>query len=190
VARVSTPGDVSAANDVARGRADVQAPTDLDLRVAPSITGPSASTLDFPVITILNGANKAFGARLDLTLPSGISLVGISASKAICTGSDVVRCDFDELDAYSSSTVTVSVRAARAGTFTASLRLSASNDTNAENDSRDVTLEVSAASSQAVVSSSASKSKGGGAFEWLGLSFLSLLATRSMRRKTGQPSGC
>jgi hypothetical protein len=190
VARVSSPGDVNAANDVARGRADVQAPTDLDLRVAASVAGPSASTIDLPPITIVNGAGKAFGARLDVTLPSGISLVGISASNAICTGTDVVRCDFDELDANSTSTVSLSVRASRAGNFTAALRLFASNDTNAANDSRDVSLEITAAASQAVVSPQSSKGKGGGAMEWAGLAFLSLLAARSVRRRTGQSPVC
>jgi hypothetical protein len=190
VARVSTPGDVNAANDVARGRADVQSPTDLDLRVAASTAGPSTSTIDFPAITIVNGAGKAFGARLEVTLPSGISLIGISASNAICTGTDVVRCDFDELDANSTSTVSLSVRASRAGNFSAALRLFASNDTNAANDARDVSLEISAAASQAVVASQASKGKGGGAMEWAGLAFLSLLAARSARRKTGQSPVC
>ena len=190
VARVSTPGDVNAANDVARGIADVQAPTDLELRVAGSAMGPSGATLDFPPITIANGGNKAFAAHLDLTLPPDISLVGISASNAICTGTDVIRCDFNELEANSTSTVTLSVRASRAGTFTAPLRVGASNDTNAANDSREVTLQVSAATSQAVVSSSPAKTKGGGAFEWTGLALLALIVGRSMRRKSGQAPGC
>ena len=184
VARVSTPGDVNAANDVARGRADVQAPTDLDLRVAASAAGPSAATLDFPPITIANGGAKAFAARLEVALPSGISLVGISASNAICTGTDLIRCDFDELEASSTSTVTLSVRASRAGTFAAGLKVSASNDSNAANDSREVTLDISAAASQAVVSTSSGPAKGGGAFEWIGLVFLSLLVARSLRRTT------
>jgi hypothetical protein len=181
VARVSTPGDVNAANDVARGRADVQAPTDLDLRVAAAAAGPSAATLDLPAVTIANGGNKAFAARLDVTLPAGITLVGISASNAICTGTGLIRCDFDELDANSTSTVTLSVRAARAGTFVVGLKVSASNDTNAGNDSREVTLDVSAAASQAVVSTSSGTSKGGGSLEWFGLALLGALV---FRRKT------
>jgi hypothetical protein len=189
-ARVSTPGDVNAANDVARGRADVQAPTDLDLRVLASAAGPSAATLDFPPITIVNGGNKAFAAHLDVTLPAGLSLVGISASNAICTGTDVIRCDFDELEANSTTTVILSVRASRAGTFAASLRVSATNDTNAANDSREVTFDISAAASQAVVASSSAKTKGGGAFEWAGIAFLALVVARSVRRKTGQSPGC
>ncbi|MBC8027118.1 MAG: hypothetical protein H7Y89_14080, partial [Steroidobacteraceae bacterium] len=148
LARVSTPGDVSAANDVARGRVDVQAATDLDLRVGASASGLSATTFDLPAITIVNGASTAFAARLDVTLPPDISLVGISAANIICTGTDVIRCDFGELEANSSSTVIVSVRAARAGTFSAALHLSASNDTNAANDSRNVTLQISAAASE------------------------------------------
>jgi hypothetical protein len=190
VARVSTPGDVNAANDVARGRADVQAPTDLELRVLASAAGPSAATLDFPPIAIVNGGNKAFAAHLDVTLPAGLALVGISASNAICTGTDVIRCDFDELDANSTSTVTLSVRASRAGTFATQLRVSASNDTHAANDSREVTLEISAAASQAVVSSSTAKSKGGGAFDWAGLALLSLIVARAARRKTAHSPGC
>jgi catechol 2,3-dioxygenase-like lactoylglutathione lyase family enzyme len=177
-ARVSTAGDVNAANDVARGRAEVQAATDLDLRVAGSVAGPSASTLDLPPIAIANGGGTAFAARLDVTLPADVTLIGISASNAICSGTDAIRCDFDELEPNSTSTVTISVRASRAGSFPAALRVSASNDTNAANDSREVRLEISAAASQAVVSQASAKAKGGGAMEWLGLAFLALLVAR------------
>ena len=77
------------------------APTDLELRVGGSVGGSSRRTLDFPPISVVNGAEKAFGARLEVTLPAEVSLVSVSAANAICSGTTVLRCDFDELEADS-----------------------------------------------------------------------------------------
>jgi hypothetical protein len=183
LARVSTPGDVSAANDIARGRADVQAPTDLELRsAAGSVSGTSGATFDLPAITVHNHGVAAFGVRVDVTLPTGVTLVGISASSAICAGTGVVRCDFDALEAGATTTLVVSVRADSAGSFRGTIRVSASNDTNAVNDTREFAIEVAAVTSTSTASPAKAKG-GGGAMEWLGLALLALVScARSARR--------
>ncbi len=118
---VSTAGDVVAANNEVRGRAEVMAPTDLELRVAASVDGSTGSTLDFPPISVVNGAEKAVGARLEVTLPAEVTLVSISAANAICSGTDVLRCDFAELEANSTSTVNLAVRPGARGRLSSAL---------------------------------------------------------------------
>jgi hypothetical protein len=169
---VSTAGDVVAANNEVRGRAEVMAPTDLELRVAASVDGSTGSTLDFPPISVVNGAEKAVGTRLEVTLPAEVALVSISAANAICSGTTVLRCDFAELEANSTSTVNLAVRPAARGSFSSALKLSAMNDTNAANDSRNVAFQISASGGSVAA---AKTGGGGGSFEWLGLALLALI---------------
>ena len=65
--------------------------TDLELRVATTFAGPKSSTLTFPLISVINGAEKAFGARLAVTLPAEVTLVSVSASNATCSGTSVLH---------------------------------------------------------------------------------------------------
>src|SRR6185503_17086203 len=126
-------------------------------------------------ITVVNGNYKAFGARLAVTLPAGVTLASVSAANAICSGTTVLNCDFDELDAGSVSTVNVSVHANEAGTFTSSLKVTASNDANSANDSKDVALQISNATNS---TQTAGGGGGGGRFEWLALACLALFVVR------------
>jgi len=170
---VSTAGDVVATNNEVHGRAEVMAPTDLELRVAASVDGASGSTLDFPPISVVNGAEKAVGARLEVTLPAEVTLVSISAANAICSGTSVLRCDFADLEANSTSTVNLVVRPGTRGSYSSALKLSAMNDTNAANDSRNVAFQISAGNSGGVAA--AKTGGGGGSFEWLALLLLALI---------------
>ena len=74
-------------------------------------TATAGATFDFPAISVVNGAEKAFGTRLEVTLPAEVTLVSLSASNAICSGTAVLRCDFDEIDAHGTATVNLTVRA-------------------------------------------------------------------------------
>jgi len=176
---VSTAGDVVSSNNEVRGRAEVMAPTDLELRVAASVDGPAGSMLDFPPISVVNGAEKAVGARLEVTLPAEVTLVSISAANAICSGTGELRCDFGELEANSTSTVNLVVRSAARGSYSSALKLTAMNDTNAANDSRNVAVQISGGSSGGVASASTSGG-GGGSFEWLGLALLAGITSRRL----------
>jgi hypothetical protein len=172
---VSTAGDVVVSNNEVRGRAEVMAPTDLELRVAASVGGSAGSMLDFPAISVVNGAGKAVGARLEVTLPGEVTLVSVSAANAICSGNEVLRCDFAELEAHSTSTVSLAVRPTARGSFSSALKLSAMNDTNADNDARNVAFQITAGASSGGVAA-VKTGGGGGSFEWLGLALLALIA--------------
>ncbi|MBC7978101.1 MAG: hypothetical protein H7138_24220, partial [Myxococcales bacterium] len=177
-ASVSTVGDVSTLNDAVRGRAVTHGMTDLELHVGTSVGGPKNSTLTFPEIVLVNGAEKALGTRLDVTLPPEVSLVGISASNAICSGgAAVLRCDFSDLASQSTSTVQLSVRAVSDGRFMATLKLSA---LNAPNESREVAIEVA---SEARTSATSGGKSGGGRMEWLTLALLVLVVLQRCRGK-------
>jgi hypothetical protein len=172
---VSTAGDVVAMNNEVRGRAEVMAPTDLELRVATSVGGSAGTTLDFPAISVVNGSEKAFGARLEVTLPAEVSLVNVSAANAICSGTTVLRCDFAELEANSTSTVNLSVRAGTRGSYSSALQISSINDTNPANDARNVAFEIAGSSTTVAEAKSGG---GGGRFEWLSLLLLAFLGCR------------
>jgi hypothetical protein len=157
---VATDGDVFTGNDAVWGRVETYGATDLELRVAAAVGGTKLT---------------AFNTRLEITLPTQVSLVSISASNAICSGSTVLRCDFSDLDANSTSTVSLSVRGTSNGNFVSSLKLSSSNDRNTANDARDVAIEISnsAGSPQAQTAGG-----GGGRMEWFGLALLLMLVMK------------
>jgi hypothetical protein len=175
---VSTSGDVASHNNTVSAHVETHGTTDLELRVDTAMTGSRSATLAFPLITVVNGVDKAFGARLDVTLPSQVTLVSVSASNATCSGTGILRCDFTELGAGASATVALTVRANANGNFVSALRLSASNDMNPANDSRDVAVQISGA---AVASASAPGGGGGGRIEFWMLGLLAALAVRRHR---------
>jgi hypothetical protein len=172
---VATDGDVFSGNDAVWGRVETYGATDLELRVGAAVGGTKLTALTFPQISVVNGDGVAFNTRLEITLPTQVSLVSISASNAICSGSTVLHCDFSDLDANSTSTVSLSVRGTSNGNFVSSLKLSSSNDRNTANDARDVAIEISnsAGSPQAQTAGG-----GGGRMEWFGLALLLLLVMR------------
>jgi hypothetical protein len=173
---VSTSGDVVISNNSESAQVETRGMTDLELSVAPMLSGPKSSTLTFPLISVMNGAEKAFGARLEVTLPAEVTLVNVSASNAICSGSRVVTCDFSELDALATATVALSVRGTAAGSFLSSLELTATNDNNATNDTGQVRVQIAGGDPAAV--SGSEKSGGGGSLEWLALMLLGALVWR------------
>lgn len=172
---VSTPGDVLNGNDAVRARVETYGMTDLDLRVGAPVSGYRNTTVALPEITVVNGNDKAIGARLEVTLPAGVTLSTVSAANAICSGTTVLACDFSELDAGSTSTVNVSVRATETGAFTATLKLTAANDSNPANDSKGAALQITEAANAA---QTANGKGGGGRFEWLALAILALVVVR------------
>ena len=95
------------------------AATDLELRVDGSLAGSPMASLNFPLISVVNGGEEAFGARLDVTLPSQVTLVSVSASSATCSGTSVLRCDFPDLPPGATATVALVVRAKVTGNLSA-----------------------------------------------------------------------
>jgi MYXO-CTERM domain-containing protein len=176
---VSTSGDIAVNNDAVRGRVTTHGLTDLELRVGAPVSAFRNSTFALPEISVVNGNERAYDARLEVTLPAQVTLVDVSASNAICSGTRVLRCDFSELDAGSISTVNITVHANEAGTFTSGLQLTSSNDGNAANDSKDVAVQINDAGN----ASTTAGGKGGGSFEWLGLALLALLVALRLHQE-------
>jgi hypothetical protein len=75
--------------------------------------------------------------------------------------------------------VNLVVRPGARGSFSSALKLTAMNDTNAANDSRNVAFQISAGASSGGVAA-AKTGGGGGSFEWLGLALLTLVASRRL----------
>jgi hypothetical protein len=177
VVSITTPGDVAPANNALTARVETLRNTDIELRITGSVGGPRSTSLSFPMIELVNGENKAKTPRLEVTLPEGVTVAQVSASEGICTGSTTLRCDFESLEPFARASVSLTVRASNNGSFVSNVKVSAVNDSNAANDSRDVPLEISGAT---VSASNGPKPDGGGggSMEWLGLAFLGLLVTR------------
>jgi len=180
VVSVSATGDVVSSNNAITAHVETQAATDLELRVDGSLAGSPSASLSFPLISVVNGAEQAFGTRLDVTLPEQVTLVSVSASSATCSGSNVLRCDFTDLAPGATATVALIVRANANGSFVSALKLSASNDSNPANDSRDVKVEISGVSAAPVSESSAAGKGGGGRIEFWMLGLLALMAGRRL----------
>jgi hypothetical protein len=170
---VSTPGDVFAANDSLTARVETLGITDVELRVTGSVDGPHSTSLSFPVIELVNGGNKAMTPRLEVTLPAGVTVDDVSASEGICTGTSTLRCDFQTLEPFARASVSLAVRASANGSFVSNVKVTAANDLNPANDTREVVLEISGA---AVAASK--EPGGGGRIEWLALAFLAMLVAR------------
>jgi hypothetical protein len=173
VVRVSTPGDVASGNNMLSARVETVGSTDLELRVAQTLGGARSATLSFPVIELANGASKAITPRLEITLPAGITLVEVSASDGVCSGTTTLRCDLNTLEPFAHASVSLSVRASANGSFLSQVRVTTINDSNAANDSRDVTLEISGGNAAAV--SGPAGGGGGGRMEWLALLLLAFI---------------
>jgi hypothetical protein len=162
---VITDGDVLAANNAVREVVEVFGSTDLELRVNDeTLDGPRSTALTFPMIEVINGDNRALNPRLEIVLPEQVEVVAISASNALCSGTTIVRCDFDTLDPRTRTTVSLTVRANAQGRFTSSVRVSSANDINPANDARDVALEITSTPTAAAQDS---PKGGGGRLEWL-----------------------
>jgi hypothetical protein len=177
---VSTSGDVVSTNNGQTAHVETHGMTDLELRVATTLGGPMSSALAFPLISVLNGAEKAYGARLEVTLPPQVTLVSVAASNATCSGTSVLRCDFTELDALATATVSLSVRGTATGNFVSSLKLTASNDNNPANDNREVAVEIAGGNPAAV---SGGGGGGGGRMEWLALVLFGAMVWRRAARE-------
>lgn len=177
---VSTQGDVLSANDAVSARIDVLGPTDLELRVAAAASGAAGSTFAFPAISLVNGSSAAVGTRLEVNLPAEVTLVSLSATDAICSGSSQLRCDFAELDANSTAIVNITVRGS-SGKYLSTVRLVSLNDTNPANDSGQVALDITASQVAPPPAASGGGSGGGGRLEWLLLAACAALVGRRMK---------
>jgi hypothetical protein len=169
---VATPGDVVSANNSVSARVETLGTTDLAVTVEGAVAGPRATALDFPIIQLTNGANRALTPRLEVTLPAGVTVDDVSASEGICSGTSTLRCDFATLEPFARASVSLKIRASANGSFMSNVKVSVVNDVNPANDARDVAMEISGSNVQA--SSGPDGKGGGGRVEWFLLAVLAL----------------
>jgi uncharacterized repeat protein (TIGR01451 family) len=89
---------------------------------------PVGDTFAYTITVTNNGPGMASNVTLDDPLPTNVDLVSVSPSQGSCTGiGDVISCDLGDLAVGESATVTVTVLAVTAGTFTNTVTLSLTN---------------------------------------------------------------
>jgi hypothetical protein len=173
--------------------------SDLQLTVAQaSVTGTNGTSLQFPRITVNNGASTSRDVTVDIPVPPFATMRTLSVTSGICTGTTTVRCTFWGIAPNNSVTIDLALDATATGTFTSDLVLNAINDSTAGNNTTSVAVTVNAPSSSSSSSSSggggsSSSSSGGtstgggssgggggggGRFEWLALALLGALVWR------------
>jgi hypothetical protein len=177
VVSVSTPGDVENGNNSVSAPVETIGGTDLELRVAANVGGTKSATLNFPLIELVNGDSKAITPRLEVTLPPEVTVVDVSATDGMCSGTTTLRCDFNTLEPFARASVSLSVRSSASGSFVSQVRLASINDTNSANDSRDVAMQIAAPTVAATSGPGGGSGGGGGGgrMEWLALLFLALV---------------
>ena len=175
VVSVSTPGDVESGNNSLTAPVETIGSTDLELRVATTVGGTKSATLSFPLIELVNGDSKAITPRLEVTLPPEVTVVDVSATDGMCSGTTTLRCDFNTLEPFARASVSLSVRSGASGSFVSQVRVASVNDSNSTNDARDVAMEITAPSVAASNGPSSDTGGGGGRMEWLALLFLALV---------------
>jgi uncharacterized repeat protein (TIGR01451 family) len=131
VAPVVTRASCLAPVDAADGT--IEAPTEVSL--------PQAMPADVTVAVRSVGNATLTGAALRVSLPISVGLLAASSDSGACTiTGQVADCALGSLAPDARANVTFRVQRATSGTATASLRLTASNDGLASNDSRSLAL--------------------------------------------------
>jgi uncharacterized membrane protein YgcG len=146
---------------------------------------------------VTNGAAMARDIKVDIPLPSFVSLVSVS-SYGPCTGTTTLECTFVAIPGNDTRTIDVSLTATDTGTYTSNVTVVAANDSTANNNSASVVVTVNApasassssgggassssgggsSSSSGGASASGGGGGGGGRIEWLMLALLGVLVSR------------
>jgi hypothetical protein len=138
------------------------------------------SNFTLPRIT-LRSTRTTLGTVLRIPLPSFATVQGIdSAAGWSCTGTVTIECNVFQLGPDSQTSFDVTLRANSPGSFTSRVEITAGNDNNAANNTRDIAITVNAAPSSSSGggggSSSGGGGGGGGSADWLLVALFSLLA--------------
>jgi uncharacterized repeat protein (TIGR01451 family) len=137
--------DSNLANNSATVTTTVAATATADVSISKSGAAGAALGESFGyTITIANGGPaQALGVEVTDVLPAGLSLVTLSSSQGVCSGSNTITCELGELATGSSVTINLSVTASTEGTYinTASVT-SQTSDSNLANNSATVTTTV------------------------------------------------
>jgi len=162
-----------------------------------TVSGENGSFFSLPRITVSSAAGTAWGAAVQIPLPSFTTLRTVSSSGS-CTGTTTLTCMLPPITAGNSASIDISLNATGTGTFTSNLALTSANDSTTANNAATITISATAppppnpppptgggGSSSGGGSSGSKGGGGGGALEWLGLAFLGgLLARRTAGART------
>ncbi len=89
------------------------------------------------------GAAAATNVRVSISIPEGLGVIDTTASAGACTVSaGTVHCTQDAASEGTTSAVTLTLRAARAGDFPSQVSVSADNDAVASNDTAQALIQV------------------------------------------------
>jgi hypothetical protein len=177
-------------------------PSDLQLQLAQtSVTATNGTALQFPRITVNNGAATSRDVSVSIPLPTFVSVGSVSTPNGgVCTGTTTLNCLFFGIAPNNSMVIDIALGATAVGTFTSNVTISAINDSTANNNSASVVVTVNAPSSSSSSGGSSSSSGGGsssssggggssssgggggGRFEWLALAMLGALVVIRQRR--------
>ena len=174
-------------------------PSDLQLQLAQtSVTATNGTALQFPRITVNNGAATSRDVSVSIPLPTFVSVGSVSTPNGgVCTGTTTLNCLFFGIAPNNSMVIDIALGATAVGTFTSNVTMSAINDSTANNNSASVVVTVNAPSSSSSSGGGSSSSSssgggsssssgggggGGGRFEWLALAMLGALVLIRQRR--------
>jgi uncharacterized repeat protein (TIGR01451 family) len=142
--------------------------------IAPA--SPVAGTSFTKTITITNdGPDEATNVVLTDDLPAGLTLVSASTTAGTCNDTDPVVCTVPALASGASVTVTLTLQAASAGSFTNSVFVTSDQDVAGETDSETFTVTPAAAGAVAAIPTASEY----GLFALMAL--LALLAIKRLR---------
>ncbi len=124
--------------------------SDIQLSVAQtSVTAVNGTSLQFPRITVNNGAATSRDITVDIPLPSFTTVSSVSAD-AICSGTTTLQCTFLAVPPNNERTIDISLNTTATGSFTSNLMLTAVNDSTAGNNAASVVVTVDAPGGAAV----------------------------------------
>jgi hypothetical protein len=157
---------------------------DISLQVAAAtITGNIGSTMILPRIT-LTTISRSQDVHIDIPIPAFATVESVSFAAGICTGTTTLQCYMSQRESGASDVLDVTLRLNSTGTYTSSMVVRASNDTNPANDTSTMQIQANAVSTPPVTPPAGSSSGGGGGggrLEWLLLGLLGILAARRIK---------
>jgi len=109
--------DPNAANNTSSVGTGVKAPdVAVTLSASPSSTNVG-HTITLKAVVKNNGPGTAAGVELSYDVPSGLEVLSVATTQGTCTGTQEIRCELGTLDAASTATVTILVKATKEGSF-------------------------------------------------------------------------
>lgn len=185
---VGATGDNVPQNDIHNKSFQVVGTSDLAVRVDQAIvSGTTGHVLTLPSMIISRTGSEPVQPKLRFSLPVGVTILSMSGSLVICSGTRDIECVLaSSVPPVGTTQLDLTVNVVSPMSFTVPVSVSALNDFAASNDSASFTVTVNSAvpapSSGGASSSSGGGGGGGGRIEWSVALCLGLLLIRRQRR--------